>query len=149
MWEFQDTRAFAIECLSKHAEFKVMGAAEKVVLAMQCKVSTWLLAALEAFVKQPESLATEDVEQIGWEMAARLLRVREEFRTSRSRTCEPCKITTCVLDPAAIRATQYCSACGVDMDWSQSPGASDKRSTFNLTSTIRTEFRKQFADAEM
>jgi hypothetical protein len=51
---------------------------EKILLAKECKVSSWLLSGYNELVRQPQALAIGDLEVLGWETAAKLLQVREQ-----------------------------------------------------------------------
>jgi hypothetical protein len=67
-------RALAIKELSKTE----MNPMEKILLAKECKVSSWLLSGYNELVRQPQALAFQDLEGLGWETAAKLLQVREQ-----------------------------------------------------------------------
>lgn len=141
MWEFTKVRNSAIEALSK--DVNGMGVVDKIILAMECKVSKWLLAGLETLVKRDEVLSREDTKRIGWEMAARALRVRDEFRYHGARTCQiaSCKLKTYVSGDAP---PVLCGRCGGHFPW-----FSGLEPAFNLTSTLHLEFQEQLEDAEM
>jgi hypothetical protein len=141
MWELHKARNSAIEALSEDVDG--LGALDKVIFATEYKVCKWLLAGLEALVTQCEAVSREDTERMGWEMAARVLRVRDEIRTSSSRNCGSCKKRTYMTE---IMPT-FCGQCSDEFDWTVKGEAA--RGKVELTSILRTEFQRQMQDAEI
>jgi hypothetical protein len=81
MWELAEVREKAIAELSSlmpgdfhHLLF------DKIMLAKECKVRQWLIDGYVELVVRQRIISVEEAEVLGWETAARLLRVREEYR---------------------------------------------------------------------
>jgi hypothetical protein len=86
-------RTLALQELSKTE----MITTDKILLARECKVASWLLSGYDDILRRPHAIPVADLEVLGWETAAKLLQIREQdimqYIGSRpvSTCCSTCK----------------------------------------------------------
>ncbi|EIW61108.1 uncharacterized protein TRAVEDRAFT_104976, partial [Trametes versicolor FP-101664 SS1] len=82
MWGFDDVRDKAIAELRR----LIPGSAERVRIARRFGIAGWVEPALKELVQQ-DMLSAGDLEALGWDMAARLIQIRENVQFSGNCTC--------------------------------------------------------------
>ncbi|KAF7370263.1 hypothetical protein MSAN_00657500 [Mycena sanguinolenta] len=73
-WYFLDARDLAIKQLNDRPD---IGGVERILLARQYDVATWLRKGYNDLAKREEGLSLEDAAKIGWETTVRLYQTRE------------------------------------------------------------------------
>jgi hypothetical protein len=80
MWEFTKIRKWAIDELSKmKAE---MGEIEMIEFGRSFDVKEWWLEGYGSLLKRGKTITDEEAERLGWKIAAKLLRLREQFAST-------------------------------------------------------------------
>jgi hypothetical protein len=74
LWYFLDARDLAIQQLNDRAD---IGSVERILLARQYDVATWLRMGYTDLARREEGISLEDAKKIGWETTVRLYQTRE------------------------------------------------------------------------
>ncbi|KAF7356258.1 hypothetical protein MVEN_00957300 [Mycena venus] len=74
LWYFLDARDLAIQQLNNRPE---IGSVERILLAQQYDVATWLRLGYTDLAKREEGISLGDAEKIGWQTTVRLYQTRE------------------------------------------------------------------------
>ena len=142
MWEFIDIRARAIQELSKFG----MSTMDKIFLARECNVGDWLLSGYQEIIRRPAKacIDSEDAEQLGWETAFRLLKVREKFlmNVTKEKLSHSCR--------AQVRTlVGHCDTCRqkVSSAYDIKP-IRDELRQHDFTESIRDEFAVELMEIE-
>ncbi|KAJ7020613.1 hypothetical protein C8F04DRAFT_290901 [Mycena alexandri] len=73
-WYFLDARELAIQQLTNRTD---IGSVERILLARQYDVATWLRMGYTDLARREEGISLEDAAKIGWETTVRLYQTRE------------------------------------------------------------------------
>ncbi|KAG6326600.1 hypothetical protein ID866_12489 [Astraeus odoratus] len=112
MWEMDEVCKKAIKMMPYSSVNK--NAVEKVRLAFQYDIDEWLVPGLNELAKRPEPVSVKDVELLGWEIALKVVEVRESLVISTQEPQESSRSGKSATTPATRLSSGIRDASGVD-----------------------------------
>jgi hypothetical protein len=148
MWEFTDIREMAIQELLK--EDMGMQTIEKIECAKSFRVKEWLVEGYTELLKRAETITDEEGGRLGWETAAKLLLIREQYLTTLhlqnlqpTYTCSHCRRQSCVR-PGTITIYNTCQSDNGVHSCTQNEVVAPNRNKHDFTQAVQEGFEGEW-----